>query len=1639
MSHLNSGFVSAYNSLTDKHLVGFFNNTRIRRHLHRAGLITKSGSIVPEKEYRQKLMRRDHQRYIRECLTQAIFHKVLDIERQHRTEIKRKLEDFARKERVHKIKFQRSKKHNEGIVPSICPRPPSEPRNEHTRHSGPEGEQSESSESPGSSRPSSAPGKRQRPVRLRPLYSKSTTASTQRASHCCRRDSSDDAEPYLHGTLNRETRRHVTMPEFCSGISPYRLPVINNYVTPMPPPAKRKERSSRGSTNGRTRGRSLRPTTAPNVPALTKQDSRFHRTTVHSNVSVTMTFYGKAVHLTPDTVDARDEVKVFQQHCGGENVCVYRGKLAEGEAFQFVSRRHMGFPFSLTFFLNGMLVERLSSCCEFRHRGGSRLGGKRGQFGFTVVDGASPCYRCIIALGLDKKPTPPPKRLQMDTDSAGIAGSYLQMARATRKAKAEEAVQPAQSRPGLKSSQGQTEQHAMDTEAQEDQPEESKQKAQDDYEEDFEEEDERADDVAEGAGACVVVNGASSFPFDEGRDSRSESKKDKAGDHRESEDTAKGSYSDREVEEEKAEEKKKSASVCSGSGSLFSGSRKEDPESEAEEVKEGIKDNGVDPYSRSTYPAELRRKGQTGHDHKTSQGGDITTPAHREKPKEEEYLGVGADGKAEDQPNGRSHPTSMTELDSKRHGIDGCDASETSLEESDSSMPSKEKEAINRVDSVAAPVESAKWSVAKPEADTGETETQRGKSVQEKLTAAVTKEAHFSSELETSDSSSDEDDLPTTDTDRTPELDPTGAGVEAVVAEKRNAEETATSSDEALNISTVHLAPRDGNVRTLEMGEKQELEQGAEEEHPDVEEEKGPLEDGDLQAKDPMEKGEGSEEEAQVTGNSNTGTDSQTNPADTVKAGATAGEGDWTDEVAEDTGGLTDGPGLTVQVVEEGKVKENETERWLKEGTESIASNEAAALILEKEDMKGEDTGEEEGTVEKVEEMEPLVDAKVTLAGITAEHCDVCNAEEEREAEQETTDTVNGETEMTDGGKDNAEGENKEETETTVETPKDEVEGEERVEAQTGTGDIESKMDKRDDTNKEKLSQAMEGEENDKTDQLVNTGVNDDKDEVVGTMRADTGENEASSGQSEPAAEEGDNRNESDPKTEVWQAKCDKMEDSEAADITVEEPEKISLTTNPTEKEDTERVSESSVGEKGEGLEGENKAVLMVEESEEMSAKEEEAVRDTETKAEGLETEIKEEEMEVRDAEMGSTGEEIEETPVGEEPKSEIEEEQTVDQEMEGKSQPNDTDMTPATEQDTKTPGKVETGPMKVDDPDEPELLNKETGGLEMKKEEANIASDSTEKDAETDSEVPGDGIDVVKGDADMKEEEEELKVRAAVESEAETKAEENKVNIDPKGVPDESPSNSKLQAETRVVKSDVTGAGLKLKAEDESGDQDKQLEEFEEPNKEGPGVDADVTECDVEGSEGKSEDSWLNTDHRRPPSQEEGSSNNAEIGKEGSETANNEGLGVSHQPGSAALEVESIAAQTKADEVEGEERRKMGEEEETAGKKEGQDAEALGNTARAEKTRVGPERPLSRSKTEPIGRNGVKFPPPLIRSSGSYTLMIAREGLSLQKFAASDPETENPLAYAQTAAAITGNAFTASNQKLQSIGTKDM
>ncbi|KAJ8375349.1 hypothetical protein SKAU_G00059290, partial [Synaphobranchus kaupii] len=442
---------------------------------------------------------RNHQRHVRECLAQAIFHKVLDMERHHQIEIKRKLEDFSRRERVHKIKVERSKRYDEDVIPLLSPKPPSGPRNGHKQPSGPEGEQSESSESLSSLRPNTAPGKMQRPYRLQPINRNSTTASVRQTSPGYRhRDSSDDTEQQFSCT--DKDLRPVTMTESSREISPYQLPIINNYITPVPPSTKR---TLKGTPNGILRGRRLRPTTAPNVTDIEK-DSKFYKSSVHSNVSVTMVYYGKTVHLSHDDIDMRDEVKVFQQHCGGENVCIYKGRLMEGEAFQFVSRRHRGFPFSLTFFLNGLQVDRLSSCCEFKHRKGSRIGGKHGHFGFSSVDGASPCYKCIISIGLDKKPTPP-KRTKKEIGKGIFPCNSQEMAEKAKEVE-EDIKQDSHSHLEAELRKKQVEDDSVETEAKGI----DKGKAKDDYNEDFEADDERADEDMEEAKPLAVDPSSSS-------------------------------------------------------------------------------------------------------------------------------------------------------------------------------------------------------------------------------------------------------------------------------------------------------------------------------------------------------------------------------------------------------------------------------------------------------------------------------------------------------------------------------------------------------------------------------------------------------------------------------------------------------------------------------------------------------------------------------------------------------------------------------------------------------------------------------------------------------------------------------------------------------------------------------------------------------------------------------------------------------------------------------------------------------------------------------------------------------------------------------------------------------------------------
>lgn len=407
MSHSHpTGLLAAYNSLTDKHLAGYFNNTRIRRHLLRSGLITRSGRILSEKEYKLNIMKREHQKYIRECLAQAIFHKVLDMERHHQLEIKKKLEILARKERIPGFKGEHTSQSVENNMTILSPHPPLGPKT-NGGHSILVGERHSSPLALTAPRPYTAPGNMQPPIRLQLLASNPAVGTVPKITSGSRPKTSvlESEAPFPVGG-KKAMMKFKNSTDSSQRMNPYQLPNISNYLMPIPPPPPPLNGKIRKENRSESwRRRRFRPTTAPNglEPLFTRDSRKIHKTSLHSNAAITMIYLGKNVHLSCDNSDFRDEIKVYQQHCGGENLCVYKGKLLEKETFQFISKRHHGFPFSLTFFLNGIQVNRLSSCCEYKHRKGSRLGGKRGYFGIVCVEKASPCYKCIIAMGLDTK------------------------------------------------------------------------------------------------------------------------------------------------------------------------------------------------------------------------------------------------------------------------------------------------------------------------------------------------------------------------------------------------------------------------------------------------------------------------------------------------------------------------------------------------------------------------------------------------------------------------------------------------------------------------------------------------------------------------------------------------------------------------------------------------------------------------------------------------------------------------------------------------------------------------------------------------------------------------------------------------------------------------------------------------------------------------------------------------------------------------------------------------------------------------------------------------------------------------------------------------------------------------------------
>uniref|UniRef100_A0A8C4VVX8 DUF4590 domain-containing protein n=1 Tax=Gopherus evgoodei TaxID=1825980 RepID=A0A8C4VVX8_9SAUR len=336
--------------------------------------------------------------------------------------------------------------------------------------------------------------------------------------------------------------------DYSPGLSPYQLPIINNYVIPVPPPPQKGD-NVKGVRHGTSRGRRFRPTTAPNgfEQLLTKDSGKFHKPSLHSNASVTMIYLGKSVHLSHDDTDYRDEIKVYQQHCGGENLCVYKGKLLEGETFHFTSKRHHGFPFSLTFFLNGIQMDRLSSCCEYKHRKGVRLGGKHGYFGFVNVDRASPCYRYAHKC-LDHKTFPAFLKHLSNISPIALSRAQDEENNEPSEGSIEQEVTK-HSTVEISSAHGEGQEPAED----------SRSSFISEYGEDFEADEEKSDEkVNEEGQADDQMNGMSKSPSDDEKDNLDHEKESKSSSQKalqasDSEKDESDGYSNSDSEEDKQE------------------------------------------------------------------------------------------------------------------------------------------------------------------------------------------------------------------------------------------------------------------------------------------------------------------------------------------------------------------------------------------------------------------------------------------------------------------------------------------------------------------------------------------------------------------------------------------------------------------------------------------------------------------------------------------------------------------------------------------------------------------------------------------------------------------------------------------------------------------------------------------------------------------------------------------------------------------------------------------------------------------------------------------------------------------------------------------------------------------------------
>ncbi|XP_046560992.1 glutamate-rich protein 3-like isoform X2 [Haliotis rubra] len=429
MSHVDTSQLSGYNSLSDKHLAGYFANDRMRGHLRKSGLITRRGQIVSETSYRLNIARKEHKKHVKDLLAQAIVHKTLDLERHRQVAIRQKLEEIAKIELVQRVKTQRVRRSDEDILPFLSPR---------------------------SSRPQSGPSprpRRHRSAKYRPISAPSNMPDTNSSVYESvdedgdviyvdddgnTIDMSDCEQGVVRSGRSRTPRnreevdtRHLyslnplALRRYANALakveqvntlaSPYLIPQI-----PIPPSSPRTgtARHRSAGNRGRSTSSDKSPKRSPGVDLHRREQPMRHQGDVHSNCVMTMKFHGWALKLARERTDNRQNVTVEQQHCGGNTLTVFKGLIEPGSTFSFTSKRHRGYPFSLTLYVDGRQDARVSTCCEFGHSKKVRLGAKQGHFSFVGIKGMNPCYKCQVQKGLVGGKAPP-KKVKMPPSNPG--------------------------------------------------------------------------------------------------------------------------------------------------------------------------------------------------------------------------------------------------------------------------------------------------------------------------------------------------------------------------------------------------------------------------------------------------------------------------------------------------------------------------------------------------------------------------------------------------------------------------------------------------------------------------------------------------------------------------------------------------------------------------------------------------------------------------------------------------------------------------------------------------------------------------------------------------------------------------------------------------------------------------------------------------------------------------------------------------------------------------------------------------------------------------------------------------------------------------------------------------------------------